>query len=104
MYQRHGVAAFWLFFTSMHSGLLGALMALSASPWYARYVAMGMSGTGGLTPLEDQQIAGLIMWIPGGAIHAVVALVYLSRWFRPRAVGNRNHAFANLALHSARRH
>jgi putative membrane protein len=82
--HRHGVAAFWLFFTSMHSGLLGALMALSASPWYSRYVAMGMSGTAGLTPLEDQQIAGLIMWIPGGAVHAIVALIYLSRWFRPR--------------------
>jgi cytochrome c oxidase assembly factor CtaG len=83
--QRHGVAAFWLFFTSLHSGLLGALMALAASPWYSRYVAMGMSGTAGLTPLEDQQVAGLIMWIPGGAVHAIVALVYLSRWFRPRA-------------------
>jgi putative membrane protein len=80
--RRHGTAAFCLFFTSLHSGLLGALMALSASPWYARYIAMGMSGTAGLSPLEDQQIAGLIMWIPGGAVHAVVALVYLSRWFR----------------------
>jgi putative membrane protein len=81
--RRHGTAALCLFFTSLHSGLLGALMALSASPWYARYVAMGLSGTAGLTPLEDQQIAGLIMWVPGGAVHAIVALVYLSRWFQP---------------------
>jgi putative membrane protein len=44
---------------------------------------MGLSGTAGLTPLEDQQIAGLIMWVPGGAVHAIVALVYLSRWFQP---------------------
>jgi mxaJ protein len=43
---------------------------------------MGMSGTAGLTPLEDQQIAGLIMWVPGGAVHAIAALIYLSRWFR----------------------
>lgn len=84
--RKHGVAAFWLFFTSLHSGLLGALMALSASPWYARYAALGMSGPFGLAPLEDQQLAGLIMWVPGGAIHAIVALLYLSRWFRaPRA-------------------
>jgi mxaJ protein len=43
---------------------------------------MGMSGTAGLSPLEDQQIAGLVMWVPGGAVHAIAALVYLSRWFR----------------------
>ncbi len=80
--RRHGVAGFYLFFTSVHSALLGALMAFAESPWYARYVLMGMSGTAGLSPLEDQQLAGLIMWVPGGAVHAIAALVYLSRWFR----------------------
>jgi mxaJ protein len=80
--RKHGVAGFYLFFTSVHSALLGALMAFADSPWYAQYARMGMSGTAGLTPLEDQQIAGLIMWVPGGAVHAVAALVYLSRWFR----------------------
>jgi mxaJ protein len=57
-------------------------MAFAESPWYAQYARMGMSGTAGLSPLEDQQIAGLIMWVPGGAVHAIAALVYLSRWFR----------------------
>ncbi|MFL6618443.1 MAG: cytochrome c oxidase assembly protein [Povalibacter sp.] len=80
--QRHGVAAFWLFFTSLHSGLLGALMSFSQSPWYPKYAAMALAGAGGLTPLEDQQLAGLIMWIPGGAFHAIVALVYLNRWLQ----------------------
>lgn len=80
--RKHGVAGFYLFFTSVHSALLGALMAFAESPWYTRYVLMGMSGTAGLSPLEDQQIAGLIMWVPGGAVHAIAALVYLSRWFR----------------------
>lgn len=80
--HKHGVAGFWLFFTSLHSALLGGLMALAQSPWYASYAALGLSGPTGLTPLEDQQIAGLIMWIPGGAVHAIAALVYVSRWFR----------------------
>jgi len=80
--RRHGVAAFWLFFTSLQSGLLGALMSFAEGPWYARYVELGLSGTFGLTPLEDQQLAGLIMWIPGGAIHAIVALWYLHRWLK----------------------
>jgi mxaJ protein len=80
--RKHGVAGFYLFFTSVHSALLGALMAFAESPWYAQYARMGMSGTAGLSALEDQQIAGLIMWVPGGAVHAVAALIYLSRWFR----------------------
>jgi len=80
--QRHGLAAFWLFFTSLHSGLLGALMSFSESPWYPKYAALALAGAGGLTPLQDQQLAGLIMWIPGGAFHAIVALVYLNRWFQ----------------------
>src|SRR5581483_11558298 len=59
-----GTAVICLFATSVVSGALGALMALSASPWYAPYAALGM-GAFGLTPAEDQQLAGLIMWIPG---------------------------------------
>jgi mxaJ protein len=80
--RKHGVAGFYLFFTSVHSALLGALMAFAESPWYSQYARMGLSGTAGLSPLEDQQIAGLVMWVPGGAVHAIAALIYLSRWFR----------------------
>ena len=28
----------------------------------------------GMTPVEDQQLAGLLMWIPGGLVHAIAAL------------------------------
>jgi PQQ-dependent catabolism-associated beta-propeller protein len=77
---RPGIAAFWLFFTSIHSGFLGALMTFAQSPWYPHYVELGLSGVGGLTPLEDQQLAGVVMWIPGGMFHAVVALFYVGRW------------------------
>ena len=52
--------------TSLIGGALGALMSFSSSPWYADYAAMGMTGIG-LDPVDDQQLAGLIMWIPGGA-------------------------------------
>ena len=77
------VAASCLFVTSLIGGGLGALMAFSTSPWYAGYAAMGMMPFG-LTPVEDQQLAGLVMWIPGGMAHAGAALVLLARLFRPR--------------------
>ena len=68
-----------LFVTSLVEGALGALMSLSSSPWYPAYAAMGMSGIG-LDPATDQQLAGLVMWIPGGLVHGVAALVLLHRW------------------------
>lgn len=71
-------SAFCLFVTSMVGGGLGALMALGASPWYAAYVRMGMTPFG-LTPGEDQQLAGLIMWVPGGLFHLGAALIFLAR-------------------------
>jgi len=73
------VSALCLFLTSLVEGVLGALMALSVSPWYPAYAAMGMSGIG-LDPVSDQQLAGLVMWIPGGLVHGAAALAFLYRW------------------------
>lgn len=73
------LSAACLFLTSLVEGALGALMALSQSPWYSAYAAMGMSGIG-LDPATDQQLAGLVMWIPGGLIHGGAALWLLYRW------------------------
>jgi len=77
------LAAICLFATSMIGGALGALMALSQSPWYSAYSAMGMTPFG-LSPAEDQQLAGLIMWIPGGLFHLGAALWFLARWLTPK--------------------
>ena len=76
--HRRAVAALCLFITSLATGALGALMAISSSPWYPGYAALGLHGllAGGLTAAEDQQLAGLIMWIPGGLVHFVAALLF----------------------------
>jgi cytochrome c oxidase assembly factor CtaG len=75
----YGFAALCLFVTSLAEGGLGALMTFAISPWYADYAAMGM-GLFGMTPQQDQELAGLLMWIPGGMIHAAAALALLMRW------------------------
>jgi cytochrome c oxidase assembly factor CtaG len=72
------VSAICLFVTSMIGGGVGALMALDASPWYSTYAELGMTPFG-LTPAADQQLAGVIMWVPGGLFHLVVAMVFLAR-------------------------
>ena len=79
--DRYGLSAACLFATSLIGGALGALMAFSSSPWYAGYAAMGMTGIG-LDPVTDQQLAGLLMWIPGGMVHAAAALILLYRWLK----------------------
>jgi cytochrome c oxidase assembly factor CtaG len=77
----YGVSAACLFVTSLIGGALGALMSFSSSPWYADYAAMGMTGIG-LDPVDDQRLAGLVMWIPGGLVHGVAALVMFYKWLK----------------------
>jgi putative membrane protein len=92
--NRRAIAAVCLFVTSLASGALGALMAISASPWYAHYASLGLHGPlpGGLTAAEDQQLAGLIMWIPGGLVHFVAALLFaywgLRKAYKPPSVAS----------------
>ena len=83
----YGVSAACLFVTSMIGGALGALMSFSQSPWYADYAAMGVTGIG-LDPIDDQRLAGLIMWIPGGLVHGLAALGMFYKWLRASEVGH----------------
>jgi putative membrane protein len=89
---RHGfgLSALCLFATSLVGGMLGALMSFSASPWYSAYAAMGMTPLG-MSPAEDQHLAGLLMWIPGGLVHAGAALYFLYKWLKASEV---SHAVA----------
>jgi putative membrane protein len=57
------------FTTMLYTGALGALMALSRTPWYAGY------------GLEDQQLAGLVMWVPAGLAYPAAAAAVLGRLF-----------------------
>ena len=86
-----GVAVLCLFATSIVSGALGALMAFSASPWYRGYAELGMAPFG-LTPVEDQQLAGLLMWVPGGLVHAGAALLLVCGMLRPAPAEAHAHA------------
>ncbi len=62
----------YLFTTALQSGLLGALLTFSPQAWYPRQSAA--AGLWGLTPLEDQQIAGALMWVPAGVVYLFGAL------------------------------
>ena len=78
--ERAAAASLLLVATLMHTSLLGALLTFSSAPWYS--VLADRSGVWDVTPLEDQQLAGLIMWVPMGAIYLVSALGQLAAWLR----------------------
>jgi putative membrane protein len=74
----YGIASWHLFVTMIHTSVLGALMALAPRVLYATQTA---DSTGwGLTPLQDQQLAGIVMWIPAGTIYAGAALTFIALW------------------------
>ena len=62
-------------------GLLAALLTFAPDPLYAEHLTT--TAAFGLSPLEDQQLAGLVMWVPGMAVFLVLAL-WLGRrsWFQ----------------------
>jgi len=73
-------AILYLFTTAVHTSLLGVLLTFSDRVWYPVY--QSSTAPWGLTPLEDQQLAGLIMWIPAGVAYLVAALAIAASWLR----------------------
>jgi putative membrane protein len=76
----YGAAVVYLFATAIHSGVLGALLAISTRLWYPAYA--GATPAFGLSPLEDQQLAGRLMWVPAGVIFAAGGLLFFAAWLR----------------------
>jgi cytochrome c oxidase assembly factor CtaG len=74
-----GAAALYLFTASVQASILGALLTFAPRPLYPAYAAQL---PGGLAPLQDQQLAGLLMWIPGGMLFTVLAAVSLGSWLQ----------------------
>jgi cytochrome c oxidase assembly factor CtaG len=77
----YGVAVLYVFFTAVHTTILGALLVTAGSPWYSAYTSAG-TAPWGLTPLEDQQLGGLIMWIPATIAYLIAALALFASWLR----------------------
>lgn len=76
--REYGLGALHVFVTMMHTGLLGALLTLAPRDAYP--LQTHDAPLFGLTPLEDQQLAGLFMWVPGGAIYLGCGLALLWAW------------------------
>lgn len=76
----YGVSVLSLFTTAIHTVLLGALLTIAPYPLYPAYSSR--TAAWGLTPLEDQQLAGLIMWVPAGIVYIGAGLALCAWWLR----------------------
>jgi cytochrome c oxidase assembly factor CtaG len=78
--SNYGLAVLYLFTTALHSGLLGALLTFAQKTFYPSYAET--TRWWGLTPLEDQQLGGIIMWIPAGLVYVIAGLALFAGWLR----------------------
>ncbi len=78
--RRHGVAVAMLFVAGLQGVWLGMLLMFSADPWYDVFETS--TGPWGLTPIVDQQIAGVVLWLPGSLLFATTAIAVVVRALR----------------------
>lgn len=87
-----GAAALYVFGTAVHCSALGALLTFSRVLWYPVYAQTTMRW--GITPLADQQLGGVIMWVPSGVVFIAIALALMAKWI---AESDRRLKFGTLA-------
>jgi putative membrane protein len=85
LHGRHGRMSYgsgvvYVFTTAIHTSILGALMTFAQQLWYPIYA--GRTSAFHLTPIEDQQLGGLIMWIPAGVVFIGLGLWLMAAWMR----------------------
>lgn len=76
-----GSAVLALLATMVSMGLLGAILTFAGRAYYAPHWLTTQAW--GLSPMEDQQIAGIVMWAPASATYLLAAMVMLYRSLQP---------------------
>jgi putative membrane protein len=76
--REYGMAAAYVFITALHTSILGAILTFSNHLWYPVYAATAPRF--GLSTLQDQQVGGLLMWIPANLVYIAIGLWLLRAW------------------------
>lgn len=87
-----GMSVLYMFTTGLQSGLLGALLTFSRVVWYPIY--SNTTEPWRLTPVEDQQLGGLVMWIPAGLVYVGAGLMLFAGWLREAKERSTDESFA----------
>jgi cytochrome c oxidase assembly factor CtaG len=79
----------YLFLQTVPSSLVGALLASTATAYYATYVQAPRLAWLRLSPSEDQQLGGLIMWVGTGVYFLIASAVVFFVWAGREEAANR---------------
>jgi cytochrome c oxidase assembly factor CtaG len=78
--RAYGSGVLYIFTTAIHTGILGALLTFAPRLWYPIY--SGTTQAWGVSPLQDQQLGGLIMWVPASLVYLATGLVLFGAWMK----------------------
>lgn len=78
--KTYGAGVLYIFTTAVHTGILGALLTFSSRLWYLPYARTTQAW--GFTPIEDQQVGGLIMWVPASLVYLAAGLYLFLAWLQ----------------------
>jgi cytochrome c oxidase assembly factor CtaG len=74
----YGAAVLYVAALAAVMGVFAAVLTFSRAPWYSEH--LHRAAAWGLTALEDQQLAGLIMWIPASLVYLAVIAYCFVQW------------------------
>jgi putative membrane protein len=74
----YGVGTLYVFGAAAQCSALGALLTFSSVLWYPAYA--NTTTRWGLTALQDQQLGGVIMWVPSSVVFIIIGLALFARW------------------------
>jgi putative membrane protein len=74
----YGIGVLYVFATAMHTEILGALLTFGSRTWYPTHAAR--TAAAGFNPVADQQLAGVVMWIPFGVVFLLIGLALFAAW------------------------
>jgi cytochrome c oxidase assembly factor CtaG len=74
----YGIGVLYVFVTAVHTSVLGALLTVAPSLWYPSYGTAAARWN--IDAIADQQLAGLLMWVPSGIAFIVFGLGLMAAW------------------------
>ncbi|WP_067172043.1 cytochrome c oxidase assembly protein [Microtetraspora niveoalba] len=80
------VAMLYMFVTALPAAALGAVLTLAPAPLYPSQAAAAAAS--GVNPLTDQQLAGLVMWVPADVVYFAAIVVFFLAWMGTAERGN----------------
>ena len=64
-----------MFTPAAHTGILGAFFTFAGVPFYPVYLGQHLGSA-----LEDQQAAGLVLWLPSGGVLTLIGIGLFAAW------------------------